>query len=116
MNRTLFALSTLSLCLFTPVFAQTVYDESGSGDASNDANMPTAITVMEGNNNIIGSVTTSTSDTRDYYYFTIPNGFELAAINVISYDDPAVNGANDGNRGFHHIDEGSTSVIPTGPN
>ena len=95
-------------------FAAEVYNEGTSGDASSSETAPTAITLAAGSNTITGSVTTSTGDTRDFYTFQVPAGFELTALRVVGYDDPAQGPDNDGNRGFHALDAGGTTVIPAG--
>ncbi len=115
MSRKFF--STLSIILgfgLPCAFAAEVYNEGTSGDASSSETAPTAITLAAGSNTITGSVTTSTGDTRDFYTFQVPAGFELTALRVVGYDDPAQGPANDGNRGFHALDAGGTTVIPAG--
>ena len=108
------ALLTLSLLLAGQASALS-YDEGIDGDLSGDPLNPTFLAFDVGLNTITGSVTTSApADTRDYITFTIGSGQTLDSILLFDYDDPATGPPNDGNRGYHAIDAGTTSVIPSG--
>jgi hypothetical protein len=88
------------------------YDEAVDGDLSNEAGTPTALTFNLGDNTITGSVTTSApADTRDFITFTIPHGLQLSALRLLSYRDLPANVP--GNRGFHAINLGATSLVPS---
>ena len=90
-----------------------LHNETVDGDLSNIATIPTGLTFTSGANRIIGSVTTGIpQDTRDYITFTIPTGMQLSQILLQNYDDPAIPAANDGNTGFHLIDQGATTFEP----
>jgi hypothetical protein len=86
-----------------------VHDESINGDLSGDPLAPTPITAGLGSNVVTGSMV-NPSDTRDYMTFTVGPGQQLTGIFLLDYTDLNVGGP--GNRGFIHIDDGSTSVIP----
>ena len=94
--------------------------ESVVGDFSNDPLAPTSISFDVGTNGVIGSVTSinAISDTRDFFTFTIGPDQLLTSIDLISYTDGTIDLQtglpNPGNRGFVAIDEGTTSLIPTG--
>ncbi|MEM7145053.1 MAG: PEP-CTERM sorting domain-containing protein [Verrucomicrobiota bacterium] len=111
----------LSLCLLASVVvstggvsAATIIDEFAGGltdDLSNDPLMPTAVNLDVGINTFIGQV--GAADTRDYFTFVIGAGESLTGIFLISYLDGTSGGV--GNRGYIMIDDGATSVIPSGP-
>jgi hypothetical protein len=61
----------------------TVYNESVSGDLSNSGLTPTLITVSAGENDVFGTTGRQGAVDRDYFTFTVPSGFELAAIDVL---------------------------------
>jgi hypothetical protein len=61
----------------------TVYDESVSGDLSNSGLTPTLITLSAGENDVFGTTGRQGAVDRDYFTFTVPSGFELAAIDVL---------------------------------
>lgn len=87
------------------------YDEAVSGDLSTNPLAPTALSFSPGDNVVTGTVTSGApSDTRDYFTFTVPAGSQLTGIFLNDWRD-FTSGAN-GNRGFMHIDNGSTSVVP----
>jgi PEP-CTERM motif len=100
------------LVLSVPGRAAIVWAESINGDLSSDPAAPTHITFQLGSNIINGSVFTGT-DTRDYITFTIGAGFQLASLRLLVYDDLGTGTPNDGNTGFHAINLGATSFIPS---
>ena len=61
-------------------------------------------------NSVSGSVAAA-ADTRDHFTCDIAPGQLLTAIFQVDYKDLAAEG--DGNRGFTHIDDGTSSVIPS---
>ena len=73
---------------------------------SNDPNNPTALSFTVGENTVSGQVD-GPRNIRDFVTFTVPEGHELTGIFL---DDWSASGDN---LGFAHIDEGSTTVIPT---
>lgn len=88
------------------------YDEAVDGDLSGDASAPTALDFTVGTNTISGQVTSSTpADTRDFITFTIGHRHELRALRLASYRD--LPGGAPGNRGFHAINTGATSFVPS---
>jgi hypothetical protein len=92
-------------------FASVVWDESVDGELSGDPLASTAVSFSLGENIVSGRVQTA-ADTRDYFTFTIGAGQSLVGIFLLDYVDVASGG--NGDRGFVHIDEGATSVIPSG--
>lgn len=115
--------TTISLCLAATSLLLTsslpaavaTFNEAGLGDFSSAPGTPTALNFVVGDNQLIGSVSTG-SDTRDYITFTIAPGTQLTQLLVNEYDNPAIGGVLDGNRGFHAIIAGATSFIPNGGN
>lgn len=91
--------------------AELSYDEATDGDLSNDAANPTPLVLELGANQVTGRVQ-DPADTRDYLTFTIEPGQALTGIFLIRYED--LDTGADGNRGFIHIDDGSSSVVPDG--
>lgn len=77
----------LLACAFlygTAAHADTIYDESVSGDLSNSGLTPTLLTVSLGPNDLFGTTgKTGTVIDRDYFTFTVPQGLELTAITVL---------------------------------
>lgn len=105
-------MATAALALLAlPAGATTVWDESVSGDLSSDPLAPTALGFGVGVNSISGTVTAA-GDTRDYITFSIAPGTRLTGITLTSWFDVGSGGT--GNRGFAHLDDGSTSVVPSG--
>jgi PEP-CTERM motif len=92
--------------------AAIVWAENINGDLSSDPAAPTPITFQLGSNIINGTVFTGT-DTRDYITFTIGAGFQLTSLRLLVYDDLGTGTPNDGNTGFHAINLGATSFIPS---
>lgn len=100
--------------LAAPAGPDVAWDESLDGDLSGDPLAPTQLALAPGDNRIVGSVTTSTLDTRDYVTFTILAGQELTAIRQDVYVD--VPGGGPGDRGYNAIAAGATSAIPDSTN
>lgn len=104
--------ATAVLALASPVAsAVTAWDEGVDGDLSNDPLAPTGLAFVNGLNTIVGTVADD-PDTRDYFTFSLGPGQRLTAITLTQYFD--VNSGGDGNVGYAHIDDGTTSVIPSG--
>ncbi|MGP1273234.1 MAG: hypothetical protein ACTS22_07860 [Phycisphaerales bacterium] len=61
------------------------YDESVSGDLTDDRFAPFELSAAPGSNVLSGTVVTGD---RDYFRFTVPAGFELSALNLLDYDSP----------------------------
>ncbi|MGE0744541.1 MAG: hypothetical protein AB7K86_04810 [Rhodospirillales bacterium] len=88
--------------------AAVVYDESISGDFSNTGASPTAVTVGEGSNKIIGTTGADTvPNTKDYFTFTVPVGLALAHLVVLPGTNAAP-GAPGGQLTFLGIQAGDT--------
>jgi hypothetical protein len=62
-----------------------IYDESVSGDLSNNGLAPTVLTVSIGANDVLGTTGKSAAGVidRDYFTFTVPQGLELTGITVL---------------------------------
>ena len=106
--------SCIALMLVSaPLLADVVYDESVSGDLSNDAASPTVIgTITDEILLVDGSVQSgSAGDTRDYFTITVPTGATLEAMRLVTYVDGTT--GNDANTGYAMIDEGTSSVVPS---
>ncbi|MCG8449047.1 MAG: hypothetical protein MI725_05645 [Pirellulales bacterium] len=100
----------LALLLPVPSALALTYDESVSGDLSDDPNAPSALAFSLGDNTITGSMGNSnnvTTGDRDFLSFTVGPGQQLASLFLLSLSPS--------NRGFHAISSGATSVIPSGP-
>src|SRR4051794_34165194 len=64
--------------------AGVIYDETQSGDLSDDGSVPTVLAVAPGLNDVIGTTGRGTTGIdRDYFTFTVPAGMELASIVVL---------------------------------
>jgi hypothetical protein len=95
-----FIAAVLAFCLWAGgASALPVYDESVSGDLSDNNLAPTAVLVGEGSNVVTGSTSSSPLD-RDIFSLTIAAGFELAAIVLDVY-----NSADD--QGFFAVEAGN---------
>ena len=112
--RTTFLSCLATLLLVGTLSAQITYQESVSGDLSDNAASPTALMFGLGTNQVIGELRNVTgdpgADVRDYLTFIIAPGQELTSIVQQDYSDIATSGA--ANRGFHSINSGATSAIP----
>ena len=112
-NPLIHVLPLASLALFAAsAQAATVWNEGSNGDISSSEAAPTSIVFALGNNVILGSVNGG-NDNRDYITFTIGAGQSLTGIELLAYDDLNTGAVNDGNRGFHAINLGATSFIPS---
>ncbi|MEL7472292.1 MAG: hypothetical protein AAGK04_03170 [Planctomycetota bacterium] len=101
----------VAAAIATSASATVVHDEGVDGDLSTDPAVPTPLAFAVGTNTVTGSMS-APSDTRDYFTFTVGAGQSLNGIFLIDYTDLDIGG--NGNRGFIHIDDGATSVIPSG--
>ncbi|MGF1569827.1 MAG: hypothetical protein ACFCVD_17455 [Nodosilinea sp.] len=60
------------------------YNETVSGDLSNDSSRPTAIALSQGSNLVSGRTTSSPLD-RDFFTFEVPDGFTVSSIILNAY-------------------------------
>jgi hypothetical protein len=69
----------------TAAHGDTVYNESISGDLSNNGLAPTLLTFGLGNNDVFGTTGKSAAGVidRDYFTFTLPEGMFLTGITVL---------------------------------
>ena len=88
----------------------TIYDESVSGDLSNNGLVPTSLTLSAGLNDVFGTTgrTGSVVD-RDYFTFTIAPGQQLSSITVLPGTAPL--GAL--GQSFFGIQSGSQVTVST---
>lgn len=77
------------------------WTESIDGDLSGDALNPTMINLSNGSNVITGTIGGSTGD-DDYFVVTVPGGFTLDGIVVLSY------APDNGNSTFLGVDDSAT--------
>jgi hypothetical protein len=74
-----------------PTSAAILYDESVSGDLSNNRAAPTPLMLSAGTNSVLGTVN-GTSDHQDWIALTVPVGDELTSIILASYTSTDVQG------------------------
>jgi hypothetical protein len=93
--KTLFSAAICAL-LATALAKATIYNETGSGDLSNDKAAPTPLTLTPGLNSVIGTVNGfGKGDPQDWVSFTIPTGFVMISyVNAkyVSADDQGFTG------------------------
>ena len=79
-KKSLLFAAVCALLAAAPAIA-TIYDESVSGDLSNDKAAPTALTLTPGLNSVIGTVNgfPPGTDPQDWVSFTIPTGFVMTS-------------------------------------
>jgi Dockerin type I domain len=85
--------SLFCLVIFLPLAAArsaTVWNESTSGDLSNNQSAPSAVTLATGTNSVIGTV--GGGDLQDWLRVTIPAGFELSTLVLHSYQSSDTQG------------------------
>jgi hypothetical protein len=107
------ALVAQALLLLVATSALADWDEGVDGDLSTNEAAPTPLALVVGSNVIAGSVV-SPGDVRDYVTFTVGPGQQLTALNQLAYFD--IPGGGPGNRGYHAINAGATSFIPSAGN
>jgi hypothetical protein len=96
-------LALVAVLLWSPsALGGIVYTESTDGDLSSDRLTPTLVSLLEGSNDIVGSVV---KGDVDYFTITVPDDFELAAIFVKSY-------VSDDRSGTIAVMEGDTFTVP----
>lgn len=103
------AAAAMSLCLAGTASAAD-YDESVSGDLSDDPLLTTTLPLDLGSNVITGSMANSNdvvNGDRDFFNFTVPVGQQLEGIFLLNLSPS--------NRGFHAINSGNQGIIPSGP-
>jgi len=87
-KKSLFSAAVCAVLVAAPAIA-TTYNESVSGDLSNDKAAPTALTLTPGLNSVIGTVAgfpPAGSDPQDWVSFTIPTGFVMTSYVNSKYD------------------------------
>jgi hypothetical protein len=87
--------------LMSPPVSATVYDEAVDGDLSGNRLAPTTIPLTVGSNRITA---TSSAGDIEYYHLTVPAGFRLSALNVISSTSASLS--------FIAVQRGSTFTEP----
>jgi hypothetical protein len=101
MSRKRFASLLLGAAVITsglslPSFASVLWNESVSGDLSNNQAAPNTFTLAPGTNSVIGSV--GTGDTQDWVSVTVPAGDALTGYVLASFSSPG--GDQQGFTGF----------------
>lgn len=102
----------LALALLPPAHAGTVYDEGVSGDLSGSGLAPTFVTLAAGANVVIGSTGRQNGVVdRDYFTFTVPDGWQLSAVTPLAGTATVAGGL-----AFIGIESGTQVTTPvTGP-
>lgn len=75
--------------LVTSVAHATPFNDVSS-DLSNSFASPTVLPLTVGSNLVTGRTGTQAGIDRDYFTITVPNGFRLTAINLVSTDVPSL--------------------------
>ena len=104
--------SVLSLVLLTAVsssgsFGATLYDESTSGDLSNNGLSPTFLAFNLGSNVVRGTMGLGTIVDRDYFSFVVPQGAALTSL--VEFANTTVGNAVS----FIGIEQGNAVTVPT---
>lgn len=80
-----------AFAVLTPAHAVVIWDESLSGDLSNNQAIPTPFTLSSGTNSVAGTVQ-SGSDVTDWIALTVPVGFQLDSMVLAAYASADVQG------------------------
>lgn len=91
-------------CASQNLQADVVWNETVNGDLSSNSATPTALSFLNGNNTVIGSLSEPTGDLRDYMTFTIGPNQSMTGLILDSYVAATA--------GFQGINTGNTSFIP----
>ena len=76
----------VTFAVFTQAQAAVLWDESVSGDLTNNQAAPNTFTLSVGTNAIIGSLrTSSAADNQDWVALTVPVGLQLSAVVLAAY-------------------------------
>jgi hypothetical protein len=90
--------------------AQVVWDESIHGDLSTNVAAPTPLVLGVGTSSVLGRMA-APDDIRDLFTFTIGPGQLLTGMFLIDYRD--VGTGAPGDTGYIHIDDGTSTVVPS---
>jgi hypothetical protein len=96
-----------------PALAATLYNESVSGDLSNNQAAPTPLTLAVGTNSIIGTVNGS-GDSQDWVALTVPAGDKLTSIILASYQSTDLQGFTGFQTGASFVGSAFTAGSYTG--
>lgn len=88
-----------------PVARASNWDEATDGDLSNNRLAPTALVLTPGMNTVTGSVIGSTPADLDYLTVTVPDGYRLSSLDLLSF-------VSTDNLAFIGIQAGSTFTQP----
>ena len=94
---TLTALVGLALTVSAATAQAAVFDESVSGDLSNNQGLPTLLGFSSGLNRVIGNVNGTGGDSQDWITFNVPSGFVLTSDVLAVYTSSDAQGFT----GFH---------------
>ena len=94
MRRYAASIAVVLSCLASPAFATLVWNESLSGDLSNDRLSPTVLAFTAGQNDVIGTTgDVGGSVDRDYFSFTIGSGLTLTGLTLLDNTSVAGSGS-----------------------
>jgi hypothetical protein len=105
-------------------FGGIIWDESVNGQLSTNPSSPTALTVFPGANQVIGSsfgplnnpLAPNLAADADIFSFTVPAGYRLTAINIISVvDTPSPSNPTTTDLAFVAVQTGSRITSTTSP-
>src|ERR1051326_6779777 len=98
----------LAILSADPVSGTVIYNEASSADLSNSGLAPTVLTVGPGQNQVFGTTGRGANGTdRDYFTFTVPNGFAITSIVVL----PGT--TTGGDVSFIGVEAGTQITLPT---
>jgi hypothetical protein len=104
-------LSLSVVALFaSPCRGTVIWDESVSGDLSNNQAAPNAFTLASGTNSVIGMVGPSATDKQDWIALTIPAGFSLSSDILAAYSSTDPQGFTGVQAGASFVGDPETSA------
>lgn len=94
-----------------PAAALTAHDEAGAGDFKDTGGDPSVVSLIVGDNDILGTTGANASFVidRDYFTFEVPVNAELTALTVLA--GTAVVGSDDFNQAFIAMQAGATMTV-----
>jgi hypothetical protein len=101
-SRSLVSFCLPFLALAPLASAQVAWDEGVNGDLSNDPLMPSSVALAVGTSSLFA--TTGGNDREDFLTITVPDGAQLAQLNLVAY-------ASDDTTAFLGLQAGSTITV-----
>src|SRR5436309_11159093 len=86
-----------SAVVFSTAQGQILWNESSSGDLSNNQSAPSPFTLANGMNAVIGTV--GGADSQDWITLTVPAGLQLSSVTLAAYSSVDVQGFTGVQRG-----------------